>query len=66
MVKKNRLEAISYKTRRVKFGSNWFSVDPFMNLDVLVVNNEYNAEFKTDRGVFYIDSFKTEELKEKE
>lgn len=60
MTKKNRLEAISYKTRRVKFGNNWFSVDPFLALDPLKVGNEYEAEFKTDNGVFYIESFKGE------
>ncbi len=58
MLKKNSLDAISYKTRRVKFGGNWFSVDPFLNLDVLTVNNQYEAEFKIENGVFYIDNFK--------
>ncbi len=57
MQKKGNLEAISYKTRRVKFGANWFAVDPFMNLDELKLG-EYEAEFKADFGVFYIDSFK--------
>lgn len=58
MTKTNTLEAISYKTRRVKFGSNWFSVDPFLNLDPLKLGKEYEAEFKTDNGVFYIDNFR--------
>lgn len=52
------LEAVSYKTRRVKFGPNWFAVDPFLDLDSLTVKNEYEAEFKADRGVYYIDTFK--------
>lgn len=58
MTKKQTLEAISYKTKRVKFGGNWFPVDPFLNLDPLKINQQYEAEFKLDRGVFYIDSFK--------
>ncbi len=57
MVKKNRLEAVSYKTRRVKFGSNWFSVDPFLNLDEIKVGQEYEAEFNQDKGIFYIEKF---------
>lgn len=57
MVKKNKLEAISYKTRRVKFGNNWFSVDPFMDLDPLKIGEEYEANFSTDKGIFYIETF---------
>lgn len=58
MQKKTVLEAISYKTRRVKVGSNWFAVDPLLNLDELRVNSTYNVEFLADNGVFYIDNFK--------
>lgn len=61
MQKKTILEAISYKTRRVKVNGNWFSVDPFLALDPLKVGKEYEAEFKTDRGVFYIESFTAQE-----
>jgi hypothetical protein len=63
MQKKTTLEAISYKTRRVKVNGNWFSVDPFMNLDQLTVNKTYDTEFKTDNGVFYIDSFMETKVK---
>lgn len=58
MQKKTTLDAISYKTRRIKMNGNWFSVDPFLALDPLKVGQVYDAEFKTDNGVFYIDSLK--------
>lgn len=62
MQKKTTLDAISYKTRRVKVNGNWFSVDPFLQLDLLKVGQTYEVEFKTDNGIFYIDSFTHLEL----
>jgi len=57
MTKTGVLEAISYKNRRVKFGTNWFAVDPFVKLDNLKISQEYSAEFNSDKGIFYIEKF---------
>lgn len=58
MTKTGILETISFKQRRVKFGGQWISVDPLLNLSPLVFGKTYEATFDLFKEQWFITELK--------
>lgn len=65
MNKESILEAVSYKSRRIKLGNHWISINPFIELNDLRVGTtyQYSVAMEPQSQQWYVSDIKAKEPK---